>query len=94
MNEIDVYAVGWLKALQTAGRLVRQRRWASAWSGLRWQARYCWRQARRGNWRAVKNSFNGHLAEPREFPPGDYVRRCGVGWTKRRALRSLMRRLP
>lgn len=46
------------------------------------------------NWRALKNQFNGYLAEPTEFPPGDYRRRCGTGWTKGRALRSLRRRLP
>jgi hypothetical protein len=52
------------------------------------------RQTRRRQWRDLKNTFNGYLAEPREFPPGDYRRRCGTGWTKARALRSLERRLP
>jgi hypothetical protein len=52
------------------------------------------RHVRAKNWRALKNVFNGYLAEPYEFPPGDYRRRCGTGWTKRRALRSLERRLP
>jgi hypothetical protein len=85
---VDVYAVGFLKDLQRARRTGRWREL------LRWQRRYLWRQARRGDWRAVKNAFNGYLAEPAEFPPGDYRRRCGTGWTKARALRSLKRRLP
>lgn len=54
-------------------------------------ARYVWRQARRRNWRAVKNTFNGYLAEPYEFPEG--VKRCGSGWTRDRALRSWERQL-
>jgi hypothetical protein len=52
------------------------------------------RHIRARNWRALKNTFNGYLAEPDEFPPGDYRRRCGTGWTRRRAMRSLYRRLP
>ncbi len=46
-------------------------------------------QARARNWRAVKNAFNGYLAEPTPFP--EHMRRCGSGWTKRRAMRSLRR---
>jgi hypothetical protein len=95
MDRIDVYPVGLLAALQEAWRiLIRLRRPAKALQRVRWQVRYLVTQVRRGNWRAVKNTFNGYLAEPRTFPPGDYVRRCGTGWTKARALRSLERRLP
>lgn len=42
---------------------------------------------RRHKWRELKNEFNGFLAEPYYWP--DELIRCGSGWTKRRALRSL-----
>lgn len=96
--KIDIYPVGWLATVQrmwrylTCAELAGHRR--QAWSELRKAWRYTAYQARRRNWRAVKNAFNGYLAEPEEFPLGDYRRRCGSGWTKRRALRSLNRRLP
>jgi hypothetical protein len=87
MDEVDVYPVGLLRDLRHfrlglhRPRSVRRLRLALC---------YPLRQARAGNWRAVKNYFNGYLAEPREFPPG--VTRCGTGWTRRRALRDYRRR--
>lgn len=97
--KVDIYPVGWLAALLRA-RSCWGHRWLipqgprEALRTFRRELRYDIQQARAGNWRAVKNSFNGYLAEPDEFPPGDYRRRCGSGWTRRRALRSLHRRLP
>lgn len=96
--KIDIYSVGWLHTLQRAYRYFRHpisplgRK--QAWRELRTEWRYTVKQIKRKKWRAVKNSFNGYLAEPEIFPPGDYRRRCGTGWTKDRALRSLHRRLP
>lgn len=96
---IAVYPVGWLADMIRAWRYFTHptpppcgRR--QGWRELRKSWRYTLYQLRRRNWRAVKNSLNGYLAEPEAFPPGDYRRRCGTGWTKRRALRSLKRRLP
>jgi hypothetical protein len=44
-------------------------------------------QIQRRNWRAVRNYFNGYLAEW-HFPPNESRHtRCGRGWTKRAALR-------
>lgn len=99
MAEIDVYPVGWLAGIQRAWRYFTHPNPPPCGRRQGWrELRRCWdytvRQAQRRNWRAVKNHFNGYLAEPREFPPGDYRRRCGSGWTKARALRSLARRLP
>jgi hypothetical protein len=92
MNEhtdlIDVYPVGWLRALQSAGRCIRRGRPAPAWRFLRQQLRYSLRQARRGNWRAVRNTFGGYHAEHHTLG-----RRCGTGWTKRRAINDLYRHL-
>ena len=50
-------------------------------------------QIKRRNWRAVRNYFNGYLAEW-HFPPEGFAHgRCGSGWTRKAALRSLGRRI-
>ena len=96
--KIDVYPVGWLATVLRVRRYLTHPELAGhrvqAWSEIRKSWRYTIYQLRRQNWRAVKNAFNGYLAEPEEFPDGDYRRRCGTGWTRARALRSLDRRLP
>lgn len=108
--EIDIYPVGVLADLKSTWRaltLPTERFPAALTSPVTpswrinqagYMLRHAWRtvlrQVKARKWRALKNVFNGYLAEPREFPPGDYRRRCGTGWTKRRALRSLERRLP
>lgn len=81
--DIDVYPVGWLKALKLARHMPAQRT-----AKLRQELRYNLTQLRRRNFRAVKNSFNGYLAEHRHLGT-----RAGHGWTKRRALRDLYRHL-
>lgn len=96
---VDIYPVGWLASVKRAYRYfihhdVIPRGRKQSWIELRTEWRYTLRQIKRKKWRDVKNSFNGYLAEPQKFPPGDYRRRCGTGWTKARALRSLHRRLP
>lgn len=60
---------------------------------LRTGLRYMLEQARKRNWRAVRNYFNGYLAEWHYCPPGVVHYRCGKGWTKRRALRDLGRHI-
>lgn len=74
---VDIYPVGLLHDWQH--RKMRP---------LRRALRYPFRQARRGNWRAVHNYFNGYLAEHQSAG-----RRCGHGWTKRRAYRDLVAHL-
>ena len=89
---IDVYPVGWLSAILRSWSGLRhapRNRWFHTISPLRAQWRYLVGRARDRNWRAIKNSFNGYLAEPRAFPAG--LTRCGSGWTRKRALRSLAR---
>lgn len=50
-------------------------------------------QVKRRNWRSVKNYFNGYLAEW-HFPPDGFIHgRCGTGWTRKRALRRLGKRV-
>jgi hypothetical protein len=71
----DIYPVGLLRDWQH--RKMRP---------LRRALRYPVSQARRGNWRAVRNYFNGYLAEPTPIRG----RRCGHGWTKRRAFQDLI----
>lgn len=88
---IDIYPVGVLDRLLRLGRAIRTRnpeliRWALGQCG--WEARYIVGRARERNWRAVRNAFNGYLAEHRTRGA-----RCGHGWTRRRALRDLYRHL-
>ena len=80
MADINVYPVGLLRDLRQFARGRARRRVRRLLRALR----YPFRQARDGNWRAVRNYFNGYLAEPYTMPPG--VTRCGSGWTRRRAL--------
>ena len=91
-EEIDVYPVGWLADIKRAWRCLTVEelhgRRGNAWRILRQRWQYTTRQAKRGNWRAVRQSFNGYLAE---HPTRGT--RCGTGWTRRRALNSLARHL-
>ena len=80
---IDIYPVGWLKALRHAGGCLRRLWLRRAWYFIRKEWRYTRYQVRAGDWRAVRNTLNGYLAE------SAYGRRCGTGWTRKRALRSL-----
>lgn len=50
---------------------------------------YVWRQAKEGHWKAVRNSFNGYLAEWHYLPEGVVMSKCGHGWTRKRARRRL-----
>lgn len=83
---VEVYAVGVLADLKRDWRMVMKLRKRPV--HMRRCLRYIARQVRARNWRAVKNSFNGYLAEPYDMSG---VTRCGTGWTKRRAMRSLRR---
>lgn len=48
-----------------------------------------WNHAKSGNWRAVRNYFNGYLAEWHYPPSGVAYYRCGKGWTRKAAIRKL-----
>jgi hypothetical protein len=79
-STISVYPVGLLSD-------IKRRR---VWRGIRG---YLIPQIQDRNWRAVKNYFNGYLAEI-DYPPVTLnFFRCGKGWTRRAALSSLGRRL-
>lgn len=74
---ISTYPVGLLKELKT--RHARR----SAWFYLR-------NQIKRKSWRAVlKYIFSGYLAEWHYPPMGMVHYRCGVGWTRKAAIRRL-----
>lgn len=97
--KIDIYPVGWLSVLLGLRRAFNPtvpypapaKVRIHALRAVRYELRTNIRQVKHGKWRALKNTFNGYLAEPTPFPAG--VRRCGSGWTKRRARRSLDRQL-
>lgn len=78
IDALDVYPVGLL--MDWKHRKVRP---------LRRALRYPLRQARAHNWRAVRNYFNGYLAEHDGHPHN-----AGRGWTKRAAVRRVNRICP
>lgn len=83
---IEVYPVGVLADLRHA--------WVDKWHArtyLRYARQSVVRHIRNRQWRKLKNDFNGFLAEPTPWPDG--VTRCGSGWTRKRALRSLRRQV-
>ena len=84
----DMYPVGVLSDWQQFLRRRQHEGTRKALRRLRYDLRFITRWARQGNWRAVRNSFNGYLAE---HPTAGT--RCGHGWTKTRALRDLERHL-
>ena len=59
----------------------------------RYGLRYVWDQAKAREWRSVRNSFNGYLAEWHYPPNGLSLSRCGRGWTRAAARRSLGRHI-
>lgn len=89
--EIDVYAVGWLRALKDFRSCRKKNLKQHAWMHIRREFKYMKIRIKDRNWRAVKNQFNGYLAEPWQWPPGEYPKgyKCGHGWTQNRALRNL-----
>ena len=85
LADIQIYPVGllahWQHFVHNPDRKAARRR-------FRHDLRYPLRQARARNWRAVKNYFNGYLAEHAHLGT-----RCGTGWTRGRAYRDLARHL-
>ena len=89
---IDVYPVGALAELQCLARVISLRRELREQFGdqrLMREHLTCTVYAFRRGWRR-KGFWNGYLAEPRSWD-GWRRTRCGSGWTRRRALESLMR---
>lgn len=98
LGPVDVYPVGVLASLITIRRaLLSHHRhptaqpWRIRRRVIRNETGRIIRNTRRyigaRDWRALRNSLNGYLAEPRTFPT--HMRRCGHGWTRRRALHDL-----
>lgn len=87
-HEIDIYPVGVLADLQKFIHMPDRR---AARYALRRAFRIPFLCAKGRDWRAFRNCFNGYLAEPRKLPTG--LARCGSGWTRGRAYRSLQRHM-
>jgi hypothetical protein len=73
MSETYVYPVGVLDTFQ------RRKGWRTT-------RRYLAHQIHNRNWRAVRNHFNGYLAEHDGHPHN-----AGRGWTRKAALRRVER---
>lgn len=72
---IEAYPVGLLANW-------KQRRLKRSYTYLKYQIK-------EKNWRAVRNHFNGYLAEW-HYPPEEMKHyKCGRGWTKKKAIKRL-----
>jgi hypothetical protein len=80
---VEIYSVGLLHDLTHFVHGIDRK---GARRTLRHHLRYPIEQARKGNWRAVKCYLNGYLAEAEDMTG---IPRCGTGWTRGRAYRSL-----
>ena len=88
---VDIYAVGVLHTIITVWRCLFMPGIPARWTVMRREIRkerhyiwaYCIKQRK---WRALKNCFNGYLAEHRHG-----LHNCGTGWTKNRAFRRSMK---
>lgn len=99
--DVDVYPVGALAHLLAGWRCltIPTKDWSEpvtlSWRVSRVLAelgsirRTAVRQIKARKWRDLKNTFNGYLAEPYDFPAR--MTRCGSGWTRAGAMRSLRR---
>lgn len=86
-DQIHVYPVGLLRDLLGLARTIRH---------VPKRTRHSWRTLRYGFQRGCRRRsyWNGYLAELTEAPnEARPWRRCGHGWTKRRALADLERHL-
>ncbi len=90
--EIDVYAVGLLHDLRLlVGRLRHpdpdNPYSVSPWRSFRYHLKVgIWARARAGEWRTLRNYFNGYLAEHQDGRSS-----AGRGWSQRAAVRRLAR---
>jgi len=76
---IGTYPVGLLHDIKTH-HLKQGLGWVIGWANA-------------GKWRAVRNYFNGYIAEWHYPPDGVFMAHCGHGWSRRAALRRLGRNL-
>lgn len=103
---VDVYPVGVIADVTSAWRYLTARYGrgdATAPPLMAWRLRRAHeclthvrrtvvRHVRARQWRELRQSFNGYLAEPYHFPGDGSLPGCGHGWTRARAVRSLYRR--
>lgn len=83
-TQFDIYAVGVLHSLRRYRASGDRRR---LWRDLG----IVRRELRRRDWHNLRQSFNGWLAEPVDYPDGQW-RYCGRGWTRKAAVRNFWRR--
>ena len=89
MIETVEYVAGGWEAVLEARRHARRGAWRIAGRTLRYRWQYLARQARRGNWRAVRNS----VIKPYRCESVGPCPRVGWAWTRAGARRHLGRLL-
>lgn len=83
-ERVHIYPVGFLRDLIHTWNAARR---ARSWSETRQRIR-SFRRSFLRSWRR-RSYWNGYLAEPTWDVDGPQWRRCGTGWTRNAALRSL-----
>lgn len=92
MNEWSTYRVGLFANLFHAWRAFRLGEAAFGRQYLKREVRVLWRYLRSGKWHELRMHLGGFHCEPEPFPEG--ATRCGSGWTRNRARRSMARNIP
>ena len=92
-TRVSVYRVGVLHDGYLAYTHAKNGRLGEARGRVRASLRYLLHVLRSRRWRSLRNAFNGYLAEV-DYPPIWLAHeRCGRGWTRAAARRSLRRHL-
>ncbi len=88
---IDIYPVGVLKTLQYCISAVKHGEYRIARNRFKYQLKTLWRHIKGRRWHTLKCQFNGYLCELTPWP--EDVKRCGSGWTKMRAIKSMIKQV-
>lgn len=81
LGELHIYKVGFRRDLGDMWNSA----WLGGWDAVRARLRWI-----RSDWRR-RSYWNGWIVEPDKMPEG--LTRCGTGWTRVGAIRSLIRRV-
>jgi hypothetical protein len=88
---VDLYPIGVQYCLWVSCRMISRGEFALAgqqvWTEIKTQVRL----TKSGNFRTFRQHWLGTYAEPRDWP--FWLKSVGRGWTKKRAIRDLKKRL-
>lgn len=92
LDHVDVYPVGALANVIHAYGAARAGRWALVKNYWKSERRTIRRYVVGHDWHNLRQHLNGYLAEPYHWPTDGSLTKCGRGWTRAAAMRSLRKR--